>query len=349
MSRVAVFGLGHIGTSVKHRIQTTRPAWQVRGHDLRTGIDLTNRDAVRRALSQANVVIDCLPYMHNVPIAEEAANLGVAYFNLTEDIRNTETMSQLVSTAPIVPQCGLAPGMVSILAQQMTEGLSDIDEIVIMVGALPRDPALNRLGYGVTWSVDGLVNEYCGEAHAVVDGNLTMVRALDGYETGVAVNGALLDAAYTAGGIGTLAHTWAGRARSVAYKTLRYPGHFPFFRILRDDLRLHDYKHQITRWLRDTLPTITNDVIYMRIVVTGAATGHTTYTTRTYTNAIYGDAPGETAIQTSTACGALCVVDAYLQGAFTGQGFMRQEELPYAAIERSPFFAPYRESDPRRV
>lgn len=342
MSRIAVFGLGHIGASIKRRLLDVRPQWQVRGHDLRTGVDLTNRDAVRLALSQADVVIDCLPYMHNVMIAEEAADLGVAYFNLTEDIRNTAAMEKLSSSAPIVPQCGLAPGMVSILAQQMTEGLSDIDQISIMVGALPRDPALNRLGYGLTWSVDGLVNEYCGQAHAVVDGRLTTVRALDGYEPWVAVNGASLEAAYTAGGIGTLAHSWEGRARSVAYKTLRYPGHFPFFRILRDDLRMEDYKHQITRWLRDTLPQITDDVIYIRITVTGISTGQTTLTTRTYTHAIYADDPGETAIQTSTACGALCVVDAYIQGAFNGKGFMRQEALPYAAIEESPFFAPYR-------
>jgi saccharopine dehydrogenase-like NADP-dependent oxidoreductase len=342
MSRIAVFGLGHIGASIKRRVHTTRPTWQVRGHDLRTGIDLTNRDAVRRALSQADAVIDCLPYMHNVLVAEEAADLGVAYFNLTEDIRNTAKMETLSSSAPIVPQCGLAPGMVSILAQQMTEGLSNVDQISIMVGALPRDPTLNRLGYGVTWSVDGLVNEYCGDAHAVLHGQLTTVRALDGYESGIAVNGASLEAAYTAGGIGTLAQSWEGRAQSVAYKTLRYPGHFPFFRILRDDLRMEEYKHQITRWLRDTLPQITDDVIYIRITVTGIPIGQTTLTTRTYTHAIYADAPGETAIQTSTACGALCVVDAYVQGAFNGKGFMRQETLPYAAIEASPFFAPYR-------
>lgn len=342
MSRIAVFGLGHIGASIKQRIHEVRPKWQVRGHDLRTGVDLTNRDAVRLALSQADAVIDCLPYMHNVMVAEEAADLGVAYFNLTEDIRNTAEMEKLSSAAPIVPQCGLAPGMVSILAQQMTEGLSDVEQISIMVGALPRDSAMNRLGYGLTWSVDGLVNEYCGHAHAVVDGRLTTVRALDGFEPWIAINGTSLEAAYTAGGIGTLAHSWEGRARSVAYKTLRYPGHFAFFRILRDDLRMEDYKHQITRWLRDTLPQITDDVIYIRITVTGIPTGQTTLTTRTYTHAIYADAPGETAIQTSTACGALCVVDAYVRGAFNGKGFMRQEALPYADIEQSPFFAPYR-------
>ena len=342
MSRIAVFGLGHIGSSIVRRIKQVRPDWQVRGHDLRTGVNLTNPDAVRLALSQVDAVIDCLPYMHNLLVAKEAVDLGVAYFNLTEDIRNTAAMEPLSSQAPIVPQCGLAPGMVSILAQQMTEGLSAVEQITIMVGALPLDASINRLGYGLTWSVEGLVNEYCGDAHAVVNGALTTVPALDGYDASVSVNGVALEAAYTAGGIGTLAHTWAGRAQTVAYKTLRYPGHFPFFRILRDDLRMNDYKHQLTHWLRDTLPQITNDVIYIRITVNGIPTGQTAPITRTYTNAIVADAPGETAIQTSTACGALCVVDAYVQGQVTGRGFVRQENLPYDAITTSPFFAPYR-------
>jgi len=342
MTHIAVFGLGHIGTSLVRRLHAVRPQWHVRGSDLRTGQNLTDPDTVRRRLSQAEVVIDCLPYMHNPLIAATAAELGVAYFNLTEDVRNAAAMAQLTSSAPIVPQCGLAPGMVSVLAQHLTEGLASVEDITVMVGALPRTPTLNRLGYGVTWSVEGLVNEYCGDAYVLRDGALTTVRALDGYEPQVDVAGVTLEAAYTAGGIGTLAESWAGRAHSVAYKTLRYPGHFPFFRILRDDLHLSQHADVMTTWLRAALPTITDDIVYMRIDVTGRTADHTP-TTRTYRHALTSDHDGETAIQTSTACGVLCVVDAYVHGAVTGRGFLRQEELPYAAIAHSPFFAPYRE------
>lgn len=345
MVRIAIVGTGHIGASIMRRLQTHRPLWDVRGYDLQTGDDLTDPDVIRRVLSQTDVVIDCLPYMHNLRVAEAAAARGCAYFNLTEDIRNTAAMTRLSSTAPIVPQCGLAPGMVSILAQQMTVGLWAVNTISLMVGALPQDSTMNRLGYGQTWSVDGLVNEYCGEAHAIVNGRFTTVRALDGYEPAVVVKGRTLEAAYTAGGIGTLAETWAGRAQSVSYKTLRYAGHFPFFRILRDDLQMEAYKPQLTQWLRETLPQITEDVIYVHLTVTGRACGEAAPITRTYSHAITGSPAGETAIQTSTACGALCVVDAYLQGAFTGAGFLRQEELPYTAIVQSPFFAPYRQTE----
>lgn len=340
--RIVIAGRGHIGGYVEHALRNA--GHDVMSYDVLDGYNLADEEKARLAIVGSHVVIDTLPYTRNLLIAQLAAELGVAYFNLTEDVGNTRAIRDLADkgvSAPLVPQCGLAPGMVSIIAHQLAKSFQAVDSIAIRVGALPAQ-ATNRLGYALTWNPAGLINEYCNPCEVLTEGKLTTVTALDGHES-LVLNGITFEAAYTSGGIGSLAESWEGKAREVNYKTLRYPGHFDFMRVLRDDLQLAHHKQVAEQWFTRALPYTSDDIVAINISVMGVNNGSGAIfrrSTRSYTQIIPAQG-GHTAIQLTTAHGVLAVVDAYLQGAFTTTGFVRQEEIPYDAIVASPFSAVY--------
>jgi saccharopine dehydrogenase-like NADP-dependent oxidoreductase len=348
-SQIVIAGHGHIGSYV-HRVLTERD-YHATSYDLQQGYDLSQPATIHDLLSGAEVVIDTLPYRYNRLIAEYAVQQNIAYFNLTEDVENTQYIRKLASSgswtaarAPLVPQCGLAPGMVNIIAHHLAQSFTTVESIHIRVGALPAQKH-NHLGYALTWNPAGLVNEYCNPCQVLHGGVVTTVSALDGEET-ITVQGRVFEAAYTSGGIGTLAETWGQAsppAQNVTYKTLRYPGHFAFMRVLRDDLHLHANKDLAELWFARALPHTTEDIVVISIHVTGTTSpnGAPPYTTRTYEHIVYGDALG-TAIQRTTAHGVLSVMDAYLSNKFSGAGFMKQEEIPYRAIADSWFSQVYK-------
>jgi len=345
--RIVIAGCGHIGSYVEWML-SSEGRYDVRSYDALTGHDFTNPDTVRLALVGATVVIDTLPYQMNPLVAQTAAELGVAYFNLSEDVKNTEFIRSLSSTAPLVPQCGLAPGMVSILAQHLTTKFKAVDTVQIRVGALPEQ-SFNRLGYAMTWSAAGLINEYCNPCTVVQDGRLTTVTPLDGSEL-LTIDGCTLEAAHTSGGIGTLAETWAGRAREVNYKTLRFPGHFDFMRVMRDDLQLSANKQIAEDWFTRTIPRTTRDAVYIAIRVTGVNNGTQRRYERseeTYTK-IIRSTPMHTAIQRTTGLGVLAVVHTYLESLtnpqlwpFPTAGYVKQEDLPWSVVQNSPYASVY--------
>lgn len=338
---IIVFGLGHIGKYI--HAELIKRTYRVIGYDIRDGHDLTNRETIRLALVKGCAVIDTLPYQYNLAVAEEAASLGVAYFNLSEDVRNTNLIRNLQTTSVLIPQCGLAPGMVSILAAHLAYPFERLDEILIRVGALPVTPT-NHLQYALTWSCAGLVNEYCAPCDVIENGVRTQVRALDDVEP-LEFLGHTFEAAHTSGGIGTLCNSYLGKAQRVNYKTLRYPGHYQYMHMFRDDLKLAEHKELAEQWFSAALPRTTHDLVAIWIHVEGTylgVNGHRAHLYDGYQHIVHAT-PDATAIQRTTAHGCLAVVDAYLRGQIPQRGFVRQEDLPFDAIAASPFFDVYRE------
>ena len=105
------------------------------------------------------------------------------YLDLTEDVavtKKVQALAQGASTA-FIPQCGLAPGYITIAANHLAKPMSQIHELRCRVGALPRNPT-NQLKYNMTWSTNGLVNEYCNPCEALVDGKMTLIPPLENLE-----------------------------------------------------------------------------------------------------------------------------------------------------------------------
>ena len=110
-------------------------------------------------------MLSAVPFNFTIHVAEGAVEAGVHYFDLTEDVATTGRVKELAKDAAsvLMPQCGLAPGFISIAAYDLARRFEELDEVRMRVGALTEHPT-NRLKYELTWSVEGLVHEYLADA-----------------------------------------------------------------------------------------------------------------------------------------------------------------------------------------
>ena len=184
MTKVLILGAGKIGVSIAQVLaesgdyQVTlgegMPGTQVAGElggVEHTVLDVTDGGALGQALGRVEVVISALPYFLNVGVAEAAKASGVHYFDLTEDVGVARRVLALAEGAGTVfiPQCGLAPGFISIVANHLVRSFDQPEDVRLRVGALPQYPD-NALKYNLTWSTEGLINEYCNTCEAIHNG-----------------------------------------------------------------------------------------------------------------------------------------------------------------------------------
>src|SRR5688572_26746250 len=151
-----------------------------------------------------DAVISSLPYYCNVGVAEAARRAGTHYFDLTEDVEVTRAVRKISegATQAFVPQCGLAPGFISIAANELIGHFDDLRAVKLRVGALPQHPN-NVLKYSLTWSTEGLINEYGNPCLANADRRLVEAAPLEGLEE-IEIDGTLYEAFNTSGGLGSL-------------------------------------------------------------------------------------------------------------------------------------------------
>jgi saccharopine dehydrogenase-like NADP-dependent oxidoreductase len=295
-------------------------------------VDAMDPAALERFLGsqQADAVISGLPYYCNFAVAEAALKFGLHYFDLTEDVAVARHVAQISAGAhkAFVPQCGLAPGFISIIANELMTHFDELDTVKLRVGALPINPS-NVLKYSLTWSTDGLINEYGNLCHGVEDGKDAVLLPLEGYET-IEVDGLLYEGFNTSGGIGTLAETYRGKVRSMNYKTLRYPGHCEKVHFLMKDLKLNEDRGTLKRILENAVPKTLQDVVLIYASVTGKRGGELfeeNYAKKFYPREIGGKLWA--AIQVTTASGLCAVVDHILNSPAPRNGFVTQESIRY--------------------
>lgn len=331
MKRLAILGLGHIGGYVYQTLRRD-PLFDITGHDLSQGADLSDQNLLRRIISSCDGVLASTPYNLNVRIAELCDELHRDYFDLTESVSVTDRVKTFTG-ARFVTQCGLAPGMVSVIANHLASQFDSVQDIAIRVGALPEN-ANNHMAYYRTWNTRGLINEYIHPCPALINGQLKELEPLADQES-ILLNGAALQAANTSGGLGSLADSFQGRARNVTYKTLRYPGHWDHIRFLRDDLGLAENSDTYVDLFNRHVPQTDRDFVFVLINVTGSINDQ--FAIRQYSKIVDSE-PGHTAIQRTTAGGVMSVLDTWARGGLDGlSGWVRQEELDYAKIWDSQY------------
>jgi saccharopine dehydrogenase-like NADP-dependent oxidoreductase len=307
-------------------------------------IDAMNRVALTAFLQShaVDAVVSCLPYYCNFVVAETAQKFRLNYFDLTEDVEVARHIAKISAGAEtaFVPQCGLAPGFISIIANELMSHFEDLDTVKLRVGALPINPS-NALKYSLTWSTDGLINEYGNLCHGVENGLSTVLLPLEGYET-IEVDGLLYEAFNTSGGIGTLAETYRGRVRTMNYKTLRYPGHCEKIHFLMQDLKLSQDRNTLKRILENAIPKTLQDVVLIYVSAIGKQKGELfeeNYVKKFYARKIAGRL--WSAIQVTTACGLCAVLDLTLQSPSPRRGFVTQESIRYRDFLENRFGSYY--------
>lgn len=221
----------------------TLPPFLERYHDdprLRVErVDARDRDAVRAAMREHDACLNALPYYFNLSVTREAIELGLHCCDLGG---NTAIVFQQLELDPIarekgvsvVPDTGLAPGMVNILAEMAIRDLDETRSVKILVGGLPQEPE-PPLNYQVVYSLHGVIDYYTTPAWVVRDGEPRQVEALSELEpVEFREPVGTLEAFQTGGGLSTLPWKYRGRIPQMDYKTLRYPGHAHIIRAIRD-------------------------------------------------------------------------------------------------------------------
>jgi saccharopine dehydrogenase-like NADP-dependent oxidoreductase len=347
MNKVLVLGAGKIGALISgllaesgaYQVQLadvdeTAAASVARAHSLSNiqavRLDATDAAALRAYLLAHPVlaVVSSLPYHCNALVAGAARESGIHYFDLTEDVEVTRRVSNLArgATAAFVPQCGLAPGFISIAGGELIRHFDSLRSVRLRVGALPQHPH-NVLKYSLTWSTEGLINEYGNPCEAIVDGRMVEVRPLEGMEE-IEIDGTLYEAFNTSGGLGSLAQSFGSSCESMDYKTIRYPGHCEQMRLLMNDLKLNQDRGTLKRILENAVPQTLQDVVIVYAAVTGMQNGELreeNYVSKIYPQIIAGRL--WSAIQVSTASGLCAVLDLVLTHPEHRQGLVTQESF----------------------
>lgn len=302
-------------------------------------LDLQNESEAKKLLSGCNAVLSALPYFCNVTVARLAKETKVHYFDLTEDVATTKAVEELskgASTA-FMPQCGIAPGFISIAGAHLASLMDSIESIKMRVGALPIYPS-NNLKYNLTWSTDGLINEYGNMCETVENGEKVLSFPLEGLEH-FSLDGIEYEAFNTSGGLGTLCESLKGKVKNLSYKTIRYPGHRDLIQFLMQDLKFNDDRETLKAVFERSIPTTRQDKCIIFVEAKGTAKGK--YTQKTYASTVYNaDVHGTHlgAIQITTAAGICAPLDLLLTGKLTkSSGFVTCESIPLTEFLRNEF------------
>jgi saccharopine dehydrogenase-like NADP-dependent oxidoreductase len=353
--KVTLLGAGHIGQTIAHLLQESghytvtvadrseKALADITGNGIKTMVlDSSDAHALTNALDGRDVVINALPYQMAIAVATAAKATGTHYFDLTEDVHATRTIRALAEGAStaFMPQCGLAPGFIGIAAHDLAQKFDEVYEVKMRVGALPEFPT-NALKYNTTWSVDGLINEYCHPCEAIRGGKMHEVQALEGLEH-FSLDGVEYEAFNTSGGLGTLCETLNGRVSNLDYKTVRYPGHCNLMKFLLEELRLNEDQEQLKQIMRRSVPATMQDVVLVFVTVSGLRDGKLVQ--EVFTRKIFATHNGGhsvSAIQITTAAGICTAVDLFREKKLPSSGFIRQEQISLDAFLGNHFGRAY--------
>ena len=202
-------------------------------------LDVSKGPALKRAIKGHDAVLCALPYYFNYDVAKAAVDAGVHASDLggnTEIVRKQMKLERAARKAgvSVVPDCGLAPGMVNILAAEGIRRVGAADAVKIYVGGLPQHPE-PPLNYQIVYSLEGALDYYTTPSSVLRGGRQTQVEALSELEPIEFPKPiGTLEAFHTGGGISTMPATWENKIRSMEYKTLRYPGHVAIMKAIRE-------------------------------------------------------------------------------------------------------------------
>lgn len=201
-------------------------------------IDTANYSDVVALMGDHDSAISCVNYWYNESLSRAAIDTKTNFCDLGGNNYVVDAQLGLDDEAKaaginIIPDCGLAPGMVSILAMHGAAKFDRVDEIHIRVGGLPQDPK-PPLDYQLVFSVEGLINEYIEVARVIRDGKITEVESMTEVEQLEFDGFPPLEAFQTSGGTSTLPDTFLGTIRELDYKTIRYAGHCEKFKTMID-------------------------------------------------------------------------------------------------------------------
>jgi lysine 6-dehydrogenase len=255
--RMLVLGAGLQGSACAYDLLQNPDVTQVRLADLNvshipdflgpysgarlfpTPLDVRDREAVLGVMRESDAVMSAVPYYFNGELAKLAVEAGTKFCDMGGNTEIVFEQKQLDAAArakqiSVIPDCGLAPGMVNILAQHGIEQLDSVESVRIFVGGLPQHPE-PPLNYQIVYSLEGVLDYYTTLSWVLRNGKRTQVTALSELQpVEFSAPVGTLEAFHTAGGLSTMAFRYEGKIPTMEYKTLRYPGHAHIMEAIRE-------------------------------------------------------------------------------------------------------------------
>ena len=313
-------------------------------------IDVEDAAGVVELMRGHDAVVSCVTYFHNLKLARAAIEARTNFCDLGGN--NAVVAAELAldedaraAGVNIIPDCGLAPGMVAVLAAHGAERFDEIEAIHIRVGGLPLAPK-PPLNYQIVFSVEGLINEYVERARVVRGGQIIDVESMtEMEELEFPAPFGRMEAFQTSGGTSTLPDTFAGRIQELDYKTIRYPGHCAQFKLLidlglaaSDEVDLGHARVAPRRLLGELLvrhlPADEPDVVLVRLEFRGMQNGVQRQLRYDIIDR-FDERTGLSAMMRTTAFPASIVAQTMARGATTKKGALPQE----LCIPTAPFVA----------
>lgn len=363
--KVLVVGAGRLGAAIVRRLEVSehyrvaiadphRDTLQSNRERGIEGIELCGTQylpILKNAMQDVAAVVCAAPDFVALDVARAARECGCHYLDASE---NPATRSQIAALAAgassaFVPGCGLAPGYVSSLAAEVLREAGRDAEVTVYVGALPKQRS-NRLGYGNMWGIDGLMTEYTSPCRAIRDGRIVDLLPLSELED-FQFKGMNFEAFTTAGTLDDLVQSHAGRVNGLAFKTIRYPGHLDYMKLLIDDLGLGARTAMLKSLLLNGLPKVDADQLLVCVESRATAgaklpSGQAAGFRRELHFASSELAGGqfESSVAGVSADHVCAVMDLLCAEKLPGRGLLSHSEISLSTLAQSAFFQPLNQS-----
>ncbi|MBE3121076.1 MAG: saccharopine dehydrogenase NADP-binding domain-containing protein [Thermoplasmata archaeon] len=316
--------------------------------------DKTNE--VKKHFQKVDVVISALPYRFNYKLAKMAIQTKTHLVDLGGNNTIVENERSLFSKAKkndvtIIPDSGLAPGLVSIITRDIVDHMDTVDSVKLRVGGLPRHPQ-PPLNYQIVFSPYGLINEYVEDAIILDHGKILEKKSMTEVESLEFPRPfGTMEAFLTSGGCSTLPFTYKDTIRYLDYKTIRYPGHCEKIKTFldlgfADETKMNFEGHAIAprdvfaSLLTKNVPTTGEDVVLLKVISRGIKNGKKR--SREYLMIDYYDTKHDiTAMMRTTGYPVAITAQMIENGTIQGRGVLCPEEI----IPPTPFFAELKKRD----
>ncbi len=275
-----------------------------------------------------DLVISALPYHKNLAVAKQCIAEGVGYMDLGGKVENTIHIKELSHNSGnksfVFTDCGLAPGLINIWSENLLQDKNpaDVKLVELFVGGIPNIiPVQNDLNYKVTWSLDGLVNEYRDKSVILSDGKIETVLGLDGLEE-VCIGYNKLEAFYTSGASAhTVLQLLKKGYKNFHYKTLRWRGHRDIVKLLLDIYEDEACKHAIVKLSKRNEKV--DDMVVMAVKIEEVNNKECIHSHTIFANEQYS------AMQLATAVPVCAIASMYLKDSFDKHCYTTYGDLAY--------------------
>ena len=248
-------------------------------------LDVNNSNQINKKFKQTDIIVSAIPYNFNYNLTKIAIHTKTNFIDLGGNniiVEKQRSLNQKAKNAKVtvIPDCGLAPGLVSIITRDIVDYCDSVDYVKLRVGGLPKNP-IPPFNYQFVFSPNGLINEYTEDAIILDNKKIIYKKSMTEIEKiSFPKPFGDMEAFITSGGCSTLPYTFKSKIKYLDYKTIRYLGHCEKFKLLLDlglgydkPININGFKiiprEILINLLEKLIPVTGEDVVLLKVFAKG--------------------------------------------------------------------------------